>query len=189
VKKAYADAKAGAELLEAEQAFEDAYREALLDLLDAEFETQYASLTAVDHAAQAKTAVADAFTAYKALKDATVVLETEVKDDTNKAVAEYDIADISKLMTVTEYQAPETNKNEEGAGANSGAGAVGGDGDTVDSRYVSDPNNIVYEVYENGTAFLLNFNDYRVVVTIKDGKHAGTYTIDAYGYLVLERAA
>ncbi len=188
VEQAYTDAKAGAALLDREQAFEDAYREALLGLLDAEFEAMYEELADADYAAAVKTLATNVFTDYTELKEETVVYETEVKDESNKAIAEYDIADISNLMTVVEYKAPETNENEEGAGSgNTSAGSVGGV--LADSRYISDPNNIVYEVYENGTAFLLNFNDYRVVVTIKDGKHAGTYTIDAYGYLVLERAA
>ena len=50
--------------------------------------------------------------------------------------------------------------------------------------YESDDNKIVYEVYENGTAFLLNFNNYAVRVDL-DGT---TYTIDAYGYIVLKQA-
>ncbi len=52
-------------------------------------------------------------------------------------------------------------------------------------KYISNDNMIVYEVYENGTAFLLNFNDFRVVVNL-DGV---TYTLDAYGYVVLNRVA
>ena len=59
----------------------------------------------------------------------------------------------------------------------------------IAEKYISDSNKIVYEAYDNGTAFLMNFNDYRVVVTIADGKFAGTYTIDAYGYVVLSSAA
>ena len=48
-------------------------------------------------------------------------------------------------------------------------------------EYKSDENKIVYEVYDNGTAFLLNFNNYKVMVVV-DG---ATYVLDAYGYIVL----
>ena len=47
------------------------------------------------------------------------------------------------------------------------------------------PYTIVYQEYDNGTAFLMNFNDYRVTVEFK----GRTYTIEAYGYIVLNRAA
>ena len=40
----------------------------------------------------------------------------------------------------------------------------------------------VYQEYENGTAFILNFNDYEVI-TVVDGV---TYTVGAYGYVVLK---
>ncbi len=51
-------------------------------------------------------------------------------------------------------------------------------------KYISDDNKIVHETFDNGKEFLLNFNDYRVVVKL-DGK---TYTIDAYGYIVIAAA-
>lgn len=54
--------------------------------------------------------------------------------------------------------------------------------------YNSDENKVVYEVYENGTAFLLNFNNYKVEVVLADAngiKHY--YTVDAYGYIILGR--
>ena len=53
------------------------------------------------------------------------------------------------------------------------------------NRYEVTPYTIVYEKYDNGTAFLMNFNDYRVIVEL-DNK---TYTLEAYGYIVLSRAA
>ncbi len=54
-------------------------------------------------------------------------------------------------------------------------------------EYESDTNKIVYEKYENGTAFILNFNNYTVDVvydTNGDGINE-SYTIGAYGYVVL----
>ena len=56
--------------------------------------------------------------------------------------------------------------------------------DTTDTRYESDDNKIVYVEYENGIAFLLNFNNY-TVRTVFNGK---TYTIQAYDYLVIDAA-
>lgn len=61
---------------------------------------------------------------------------------------------------------------------------------TTGSKYDSDDNMIVYVAYENGTEFLLNFNDYRVVVKLDrdgDGVEESTFAIDAYGYVVLNR--
>ena len=56
------------------------------------------------------------------------------------------------------------------------------------NKYESDSNKIVYMEYvnsENGnvTAFILNFNNYAVSVTADNGV---TYTIEAYGYVVLK---
>ncbi len=48
--------------------------------------------------------------------------------------------------------------------------------------YVSDSNKIVYEEYENGIAFILNFNNYQVMVEV----NGIMYTIDAYGYIKLD---
>ena len=56
---------------------------------------------------------------------------------------------------------------------------------TNTTKYDTEANTIVYEAYANGTAFILNFNDYRVVVTF----NGVAYTIDAYGYVVLSRGA
>ncbi len=53
------------------------------------------------------------------------------------------------------------------------------------TRYEATPYTIVYQEYENGTSFLMNFNDYRVIVNF-EGR---TYTIEAYGYIVLSQAA
>ena len=52
----------------------------------------------------------------------------------------------------------------------------------VVSKYASDKRKIALVEYENGTAFILNFNDYEVI-TVVDGV---TYTVGAYGYVVLK---
>ncbi len=59
-------------------------------------------------------------------------------------------------------------------------------GTTANSdKYVATENTIVYERYSNGTQFIMNFNNYRVSVSVGDM----TYTVDAYGYIVLSRGA
>ena len=51
-------------------------------------------------------------------------------------------------------------------------------------KYASDENKITYVEYENGVAFLLNFNNYAVRAEFN-----GTiYTISAYDYLVIGTA-
>ena len=54
--------------------------------------------------------------------------------------------------------------------------------DTV-SKYASDENMIVLVTYENGTSFILNFNNYDVT-TVVGGV---TYTVSAYGYIVFTK--
>ncbi len=49
-------------------------------------------------------------------------------------------------------------------------------------KYAAADNSVVYEKYENGTAFILNFNNY-VVKVMYEGAY---YTVDAYGYVVID---
>ena len=49
--------------------------------------------------------------------------------------------------------------------------------------YETDTNKIVYERYTDGTEFVLNFNNYKVIVEL-DGH---SYSIDAYGYVILPK--
>jgi hypothetical protein len=49
------------------------------------------------------------------------------------------------------------------------------------AKYVIDNNQIVYMTYENGTALLLNYNSYAVLVEI----NGTTYSVAAYGYKVI----
>ena len=41
-----------------------------------------------------------------------------------------------------------------------------------------------HETFDNGKEFLLNFNDYRVVVKLGEE----VYTLEAYGYVVVKKA-
>ncbi len=63
---------------------------------------------------------------------------------------------------------------------------------TNSTKYQSDANMIVHVTYENGTEFLINFNDYRVIVKLDrdgDGLKESSYTLDTYGYIVLKSAS
>ncbi len=50
------------------------------------------------------------------------------------------------------------------------------------TKYTSDDNSIVLVTYENGTAFILNYNNF-AITTVVDGT---TYTVDGYGYAVIK---
>ena len=52
------------------------------------------------------------------------------------------------------------------------------------NKYASDDNKIAYVEYENGVAFLLNFNNYAVRTEF----NGAVYTINAYDYLVIGTA-
>jgi hypothetical protein len=56
--------------------------------------------------------------------------------------------------------------------------------DDTFKTYPADDNKVVYEEFDNGTVFLLNFNNYRVMIELGDK----TYTIEAYGYIVFNKA-
>ncbi len=90
---------------------------------------------------------------------------TDNAADTGKTVIEGDALIAVEDMKAQDPKAPEVFKAE----------------DIEVRSYESDTNKIVYEVYENGTAFILNFNNY----TVKVNLGATTYTIGAYGYVML----
>lgn len=50
------------------------------------------------------------------------------------------------------------------------------------TKYTSDDNQIVLVTYDNGTSFILNYNDF-AITTVVDGT---TYTVDGYGYVVIK---
>ncbi len=50
------------------------------------------------------------------------------------------------------------------------------------TKYTSDNNQIVLVTYDNGTSFILNYNDFAITTTVN-----GTdYTVDGYGYAVIK---
>ena len=50
------------------------------------------------------------------------------------------------------------------------------------NKYAVSINSVVYEKFENGVAFVLNFNNYDIKVLV-DGSY---YTVEAYGYIVIK---
>ena len=56
---------------------------------------------------------------------------------------------------------------------------------TNKDKYKPDANSIVHETFDNGTEFILNFNDYAVVVVLNGVQ----YTLDAFGYVVINAKA
>ncbi len=94
--------------------------------------------------------------------------------------------DFSAWITVNEfaYTVPTFNDQTSGDQSSDSTSGVGSTA-TPSNKYVATENMIVYERYSNGTEFIMNFNDYRVSVTFGNM----TYTVDAYGYIVLNRGA
>ena len=57
-----------------------------------------------------------------------------------------------------------------------------GDDEYQYTKYTSDDNQIVLVTYDNGTSFILNYNDF-AITTVVGGT---TYTVDGYGYVVIK---
>ena len=90
-------------------------------------------------------------------------------------------------MTVEPYVYAPTVDEDEDENVNEGEEAP-----AEDSIYQVEKYTIVHQLYENGTELLLNFNDYTVIVELDrdgDGVKESSYTLDAYGYVVIARAA
>ena len=86
---------------------------------------------------------------------------------------------VNDYVYIADSDSTEDSSNVTNSTVGSGATA------STSNRYGVTPYTIVYQAYENGTAFLMNFNDYRVIVKL----NGRTYTLEAYGYIVLSRAA
>ena len=87
-------------------------------------------------------------------------------------------------VSFDKYLEEKEGGNANNGDAEGGNSASGIETQTTDTKYASDSNKIVYEVFENGTILLLNFNNYAVSVTLDNGE---VYTIGAYGYIVLKK--
>ncbi len=84
-----------------------------------------------------------------------------------------DVADFAEENAdIFETDEEETEDTEDGADENQNVSF---------NKYAVAVNSVVYEEYENGTAFVLNFNNYAIKVEV-NGVY---YTVDAYGYIVI----
>ena len=161
LKDQYTEALAGMQLLKDKKAYSDAVLADLQAQLDAELEAAVAQINALDSAVDTIAA--------KAYND----IKSTFSEDDTKTVKEFT------------YKAP--TKTPAAPAAKPTAPV-----DTSANKYKSDDNMIVYVAYENGTEFLINFNDYRVIVKLDrdgDGYKEASYTLDAYGYIVLNSAS
>ena len=91
--------------------------------------------------------------------------------------------DYNAIKHITELKAQEfTYTPEQNVGSNNNQGTVVPE-ISVANKYISDENQIAVVTYSNGTVFVLNFNNY-AVSTVVGGE---TYTIGAYGYVILKK--
>ena len=173
-----AQMKAAIELLEREEAFNDvelARLRVIVDALEAEMTANKSALDALlgyDVTADMAKAYAD----YKALiEDAAEAKESQGDFD---PVKDYNVEDMTAKFAGAEYTWVEkvTAKTE-------GTVAIARP-QLNTGKYVASENMIVHETFDNGKEFLLNFNDYRVVVKLGDA----VYTLEAYGYVVIKDA-
>ena len=163
-------------LLENKKAFSDEERAALAAIvadLKNNFDTTTFETAMAYKTADAMNALNDA---YKALYDATDAAGKEIKVG---VIVDYEIsglkaADYLKTSAYTwSEKIAETNET-----------VIIEKPQSNTKKYVADDNKVVLETFDNGKQFLLNFNDYRVVVTLGDT----LYTLEAYGYLVVNKA-
>ncbi len=103
-----------------------------------------------------------------------VIKEMFVNDNYGFVVTEEDLPEFTYELAGEEKE--EEEKEEENTTASS-------------TRYNSEANKIVRVKYEGGADFLLNFNDYQVVVYVPVNGVDTAFTLDAYGYIVLNQGA
>ncbi len=156
---AYAKAEAYLQYLKDNTDFPDELIEELQAVIDTEFTSTIEGLDAyIDVTASPKAQAAEI--AAKA-KEFAENIYNEVKDIEGLEVEPYEV-----ILNIEE----EKEENKPAA-------------DAPVSKYKSDEKMIVLVTYENGTSFILNFNNYDIT-TVVDGVK---YTISAYGYIVLTK--
>ena len=114
---------------------------------------------------------------YQELYDATDAAGVEVKVD---IVKDYEISGLKASAYLT---SPEFTWTEKIVPVDEKAVTVAKPVPNT-RKYESDNNMIVHQTFDNGKEFILNFNDYRVVVELGDK----VYTIEAYGFVVIQGA-
>ena len=173
-----AQMEAAIALLKEENAFNEAEIARLEKIYNELVEDMAANQSALD-ALLAYDVIADmaeAYADYKALVDAAAVSkETQGSFD---PVKDYNVDDMTSKFTGVEYTWTEKVTEK----VNGSEAIVRPQLNT--GKYVASENMVVHETFDNGKEFLLNFNDYRVVVYLN-----GTYyTLEAYGYVVIKDA-
>ena len=106
--------------------------------------------------------LADSYSALKAyIAEEIAALEADVADfaEKNAAIFETD----EEVTEDTDDGAEDVTQND------------------VFNKYAVAENSVVYEEYDNGTAFVLNFNNYAIKVEV----NGAYYTVEAYGYIVI----
>ncbi|MBQ9703543.1 MAG: hypothetical protein IJV68_03255, partial [Clostridia bacterium] len=128
---------------------------------------------------------------YELVKPVSAELRKTIKDSYDALVAvlpkgtevvEFKLSDYVEVESEGEAE-EDTAEGEDTEGKDAEGDAEDAEDESSESasKYVVAENKIVYEVYSNGTAFILNFNNYSVLVKI-DGIN---YFVDAYGYKML----
>ena len=185
----YENAVAGYELIVAEDAYTELIRSELKTLLDSTTEYYEDLLGFVSSA--------NAF--------ASEAYETVIKVDSELEVAPFQLVEVPEEEAEDEETEDEegttegdTTEGETTEGETTEGETTEGDvtvdeetdaeeEEVVTNKYTTDTNKIVYEVYENGTSFILNFNNYSVLVTLP--ANGVTYAIEPYGYIVVSMAS
>ncbi len=150
-----------------ESSFKQEVKDDLLALLTAEFDAALNALK-TDYAANK-------------LRDTMLGASADVYAEIDRILEESGSDLRMADVTVPEFKYEVKTDDESDGDTNGSAGTTQQNG----NRYASDKNQIVREIYENGADFLLNFNDYAVTVTVPVNGEMKTYSIEAYGYVVL----
>ena len=168
--------KAAIDLIEANNAYSDVERARLKAIYTEIAEYMTANKSKYDELLNFKvdSAIESALVKYNALYDATDAAGVQV-DVGN--IKDYEISGMkaSAYLTKPEFTWTETDHNKESSNV------VVEKPVPNTKKYESDDNKIVHETFDNGKEFLLNFNDYRVVVEL----NGTVYTIDAYGFVII----
>ena len=122
----------------------------------------------------------------KAASDSIVSLEANVTTAKDLATAAYDLVKDVAGIVVAPYEIPEQVEEApetEGDGEAKPEEKPAEDEGYAYTKYTSDENKIVLVTYENGTSFVLNFNNY-AITTVVNGV---AYTVDGYSYVMFTK--
>ena len=132
--------------------------------------------------------------AYAALKDLQALADYIATDAKKEPVKPYEIP----VFTEEDLEEPEEDENTEGEGTEGegteGEGTEGKEPEVEEpeeddgngypyTKYTSDENKIVLVAYDNGTSFILNFNNYAVTAVVNGVE----YTVNGYSYIMFTK--